>query len=401
MSASLVCVNHSAQLGGAELYLLDFVTRYPGPVRVLLFEEGPFAERLRDVEVPVVVIGGGEGVTGVRKQGSWHAALRGGMAMVRLMPALRRAVADADVVLVNSLKAVVAAAPVMLTTSQPVLWALHDLITPDHFSPANRRAIITCSNHSVDRVLANSIASLEAYRAAGGRVEGAVIPNGIDADRFIAARPVRNLRSELGVGGAPLIGCFGRLTEWKGQHVLLEALAGLAEGHALIVGDALFEGDAEYGAFLRRRTEELGLTDRVHFLGFRDDVERLMKSADLVVHTSVAPEPFGRVLVEGMMSGRPVVGTDAGGAAEIVTSGETGLLTPPGDVEALRAAVQFLLEHPPEARRMAGAGQREASARYPASIVAEQITRQIFSCAPVAQAERGDVLSLSRAKTQL
>jgi len=82
------------------------------------------------------------------------------------------------------------------------------------------------------------------------------------------------------------------------------------------------------------------------------------------VHTSVAPEPFGRVIVEGMLARRPVIATRGGGAVEIVRDGETGLLVPPGDVQALVAAIRHLLEHPDLARRLAEAAYRDARLRF-------------------------------------
>jgi glycosyltransferase involved in cell wall biosynthesis len=102
----------------------------------------------------------------------------------------------------------------------------------------------------------------------------------------------------------------------------------------------------------------------VHFLGFRDDVPRLMTFVDLVLHTSVAPEPFGRVIVEAMLAGTPVLATRAGGPVEIVQEPDTGVLVPPGDPEALATAVQDVLSSPNRARAMAQAAQAYARRRF-------------------------------------
>jgi glycosyltransferase involved in cell wall biosynthesis len=114
-------------------------------------------------------------------------------------------------------------------------------------------------------------------------------------------------------------------------------------------------GETNYANTLRQQAEELGVGDRVHFLGFRSDVPALMKAVDVIVHSSTAPEPFGRVIVEGMLAKRPVIATSAGGAPEILRNGETGMLVTPGDVSELVAALRMLRDQPSVAQAMATA----------------------------------------------
>ena len=164
-----------------------------------------------------------------------------------------------------------------------------------------------------------------------------------------------------------MIGVFGRLTPWKGQEVLLAALGrpALAACHAVVVGEALFtDEDRHYAAALRERADTPALAGRVRFLGHRDDIPALMKACDVVVHTSTQPEPFGRVIVEGMLAGKPVIATDAGGAREIITHEQTGLLVPPGDAAALAAAVAQLRADSLFAEQLAAAGRAVAVERF-------------------------------------
>src|SRR5690606_35073539 len=185
----------------------------------------------------------------------------------------------------------------------------------DHFGRLQRWAAVIAANLQVSRVIANSMATAEAFVAAGGdRDRVSVVYNGIDPAAFerTSGDQERRLRHDLGLGRAPLVAAFGRLSPWKGQHVLIEALRLLPGVHALIVGAALYGEDA-YAEDLQRRVKALDLADRVHLLGFRSDIPDLMRLASVVVHTSVAPEPFGRVLVEGMLAQRPVVASRAGG----------------------------------------------------------------------------------------
>ena len=90
---------------------------------------------------------------------------------------------------------------------------------------------------------------------------------------------------------------------------------------------------------LKQQVADLGLSNRVHFLGFRSDIPQLMGACDVVAHTSTAPEPFGRVIIEGMLCGKPVIAANAGGATELVTHRETGWMVEPGDSQQLAKTV--------------------------------------------------------------
>jgi len=102
----------------------------------------------------------------------------------------------------------------------------------------------------------------------------------------------------------------------------------------------------------------------VHMLGPRDDVPRLLAACTVVVHASVLPEPFGRVLVEAMLAGRPVIASNAGGVPEVVTDGETGVLVSPGDARALGEALDALRRDPVRTSAMAGRGAARARERF-------------------------------------
>ena len=119
------------------------------------------------------------------------------------------------------------------------------------------------------------------------------------------------------------------------------------------------------------------MKERVRFLGFREDIPALLHAVDFVAHTSVAPEPFGRVIVEGMLAGKPVVATRAGGACEIIEDGATGCLVAPGDGAALAAVLRMLMEQPGEASRLAKAGRIFAMQKFPVSAMMRGIERGV------------------------
>lgn len=357
----ILFVDHAAVLGGAELSLLDLARAHAGAARVVLLGDGPFRRVLEQAGVATQLLPAPALMTVGREDAApgWRVWAGLGSAALRLLPAI----AEHEVIHCNSQKAFAAAAVAGRFARRPVLWHLRDMLTADHFSAAMRRMAVTTANLFAARVICNSRATADAFAAAGGdprRVR--VLYNGIDPSPFrCEAAPAA--RARLGWAERPTVGCFSRLSPWKGQHVLVRALADLPGVQAVFVGDALFGEDA-YAAGLRRQAEDLGLGGRVRFTGFRPDVPELMAACDLIVHTSVAPEPFGRVIVEGMLAGRPVIAADAGGAREIVIGGETGLLVPPGDAAALAGAAAALLADPARAQAFASRGRARARTRF-------------------------------------
>ncbi|MFQ5352063.1 MAG: glycosyltransferase family 4 protein, partial [Candidatus Binatia bacterium] len=152
--------------------------------------------------------------------------------------------------------------------------------------------------------------------------------------------------------------------EWKGQLVLLEAFARLADSHprslALIVGGVHRSG-SDYYERLRTFIDEDGLDERVLFTGPREDVADLMGCMDVVVHCSVRAEPFGRVIIEGMSVGRPVIATRAGGVPEFVRDGYNGLLVDPGNVAELVTALRRLFDDAQLRRELSRNSRRTAA----------------------------------------
>lgn len=367
MLPRILFLDHVGVLGGGELSLLDIARHFAATSEVLLFEEGPFRERLERAGVAVDVVEAAASVRNVRREGRGVKDIRSLPGVFNLVRRVARRARAYDVLYANSQKAFVVAALAGRWARRPVVWHLRDLLTAEHFSRSRRRLVVRLANRWARRVLANSEATAQAFVSRGGRMDKiGVVHNGIDPTPFVEVdrAAVAAVRAELGLGAVPVVGVFSRLAPWKGQDVLLDALAALPRVHALLVGAALFGEEVHYAASLHEQAERLGLADRVHFLGFRSDIPALLHGVDVVVHTSTAPEPFGRVVVEGMMAGRPVVATRAGGVPEIIDDGRTGILVAPGDVQALTRAIDRLLTSPEEAQTLAEAGRKEAMKRF-------------------------------------
>jgi glycosyltransferase involved in cell wall biosynthesis len=186
------------------------------------------------------------------------------------------------------------------------------------------------------------------------------IYDGIDCEQFTPGGG-QAIRREFGIpADAPLVGIVGHLQSWKGQLLVVEAMARARarqpELRCLIVGGVHRRGE-EYAREVRERIAAEGLKRHVILTGARSDVAACMDAMDVVIHSSIRPEPFGRVLIEAMALGRPVIAPRLGGPCEIVVDGETGSLVPPRDSVALADAIVDLLADP-ERRRAMGRAAR-------------------------------------------
>jgi glycosyltransferase involved in cell wall biosynthesis len=186
-----------------------------------------------------------------------------------------------------------------------------------------------------------------------------VIPRGVDLDRFdpalvTAPRLIALARQWRLEDGKPVVMLPGRITRWKGQIELIDAIAwlGRSDIQVLLVGSE--EQKPQFRDELIRRIGHHGLGGVVRLVGDCRDMPAAYMLADVVVSASIEPEGFGRVAVEAQAMGRPLVATDHGGSQETIAAGETGWLVPPGDPAALAEAIEGALALDPEQREVLG-----------------------------------------------
>lgn len=285
------------------------------------------------------------------------------------LPPLRRAYAEAK--LLERLTMAVAALPTLAGGKYQIIH----LQKPYDLLPAlvarrlsGAKVILGCHGEDFyrgDRWLARQVdAAVSCSRFNAQTIAGRygftpeVVFNGIDTDLFHPQPPDPTLRARLGVPAtAPLLLFVGRLQPWKGVETAIRALPQIPQAVLLIAGDG------EDRARLAALANELGLSERVRFLGSvpRSQLPALYASVDLLVATSHASETFGIGPVEAQACGLPVVATRFGGFPEVVAEGQTGLLVPPRDPAALAAAVNELLADPAQRAAMAAAAPAWAS----------------------------------------
>lgn len=330
----LLAVSHTGLQSGAERVLSRLLARaeHEGWAVTCCLPAGPFAETLRGQGVTTVPIPNLKLPVGPRPLAGLLLLLR----TLRAALVLRRAARDVDVVVVNGLLGLPSVR--LARVRPPVLWLVHDIVHKDSWV-----RLLQVVRGAVAQAIAVSEAAAAPLRAL--RIPVRVVRNGT-AWPVAAAPPARD----------PLVvGCLGLLTPWKGQDVLLEAVAGMP-GLVVELAGGSFPKDAPYVERLRARAARPDLAGRAHLLGPLDDVHARLRSWAVAVCPSVDPEPASLAVLEAMSVGVPVIASDHGGPAEYI--GGSGILVPPGDVEALRAALRLLLTDPGRRARCGQEGRR-------------------------------------------
>ncbi|MBU2760775.1 glycosyltransferase family 4 protein [Acidithiobacillus sulfurivorans] len=359
---NILFVDQTAKLSGGELALLDIVTPYKGGSKVILFEDGPLRVELEKRQVKVKTIIPNNALNNVRR-GS-RIPMASLSSLVRLARSVAQEAKNFDFIFANSQKAGLISVLAGQLARKPVVWYLHDILSSEHFGKAQLFAARYTANKAT-QILVNSKSTKEALQILTGRTENThLVYNAFNTEPFFqTTNSQENHRESLGFDSRPLVGVFGRLSPWKGQDVFLRTLAMMPNVQGLIVGSPMFGEDA-YAQHLDQEIKTLGLENRVKLLGFRSDIPELMRTCDIVAHTSIAPEPFGRVIVEGMLSGRPVVASKSGGPNEIIENGVTGMLYTPGDAQALQSVLSEIINEPEQALLMAQRGRETALNRF-------------------------------------
>ncbi len=238
-------------------------------------------------------------------------------------------------------------------TQTPFVTTYHGTYGEKTFFKRRYNAVMV----SADRVIAVSHFIAELIRTRYDTPESKIrtIHGGVDTQKFDSANVVGDRVSRLAREwrvdmGHPIIMLPGRLTAWKGQKILIEALARMRHQDAIAILAGGDQGRDNYTANLVSLAESLGVADRLRLAGHNEDMPAAMMLADIVVNASTDPEAFGRTIVEAQAMGRIVIAADHGGARETILANETGFLFPPGNATALAAVIDTALDMPPETR---------------------------------------------------
>ncbi len=370
----ILFLDQSGKPGGAELCLIDIAKPYQNDCLVGLFADGSFKDLLEKNHIPVKILT--SQAIRVKKESSLTQGLASITQLAPLISKVIKIARNYDLIYANTQKALVVGAIASFFSNRPLVFHLHDILSPEHFSQTNRRISVTLANRA-SLVIVNSQASKKAFIEAGGKADKVeIVYNGFDPQNYISQESeVKQLREKLELDDKFVVGHFSRLAPWKGQHILIEAIAKCPpEVAVILVGDALF-GEQDYVKQLHQQIDKLELQNRVKFLGFRHDIPLLMAACDLVAHTSTAPEPFGRVIVEAMLSGTPVVAAASGGAVELVEPGINGFLATPGNPQELTKVINTCLSDKQKTAAIAETARNTASQRFNVANIDRQIAQ--------------------------
>jgi glycosyltransferase involved in cell wall biosynthesis len=261
-----------------------------------------------------------------------------------------------QVVHCNSLVAMLAARP--LADELPLVWHARDLRAP--------RGAVSSAVESASLIIAISRAVadfvLQAAPEAGDKL--AVVYNGLTRQDVMVGRSREEVRGEWAIPpGGPVVGCVGQMVPWKRHDLFLRAgarlVAQIPDVRLVIVGGDLHGRSDAYVFSLRNLAASLGIADRVVWAGHRRDMADVLSALDVLAHPATE-EPFGRVILEALGLGVPVVAADSAGPPEILEHRRSGLLVAPGDADALFQGVRRVLSEPPLAEALRSGGVRRA-----------------------------------------
>jgi len=364
----VVYLDHVARPSGGEIAMLRLLPSLDGVIpHVILAEDGPLVQELHLAGISTEILPFTERARDLHREELARGLVPAAVAtatsayVVRLAARLRRL--RPDLVHANSLKAGVYGSLASRLAGVPMAWHVRDRISADYLPRPAAIMIRSMTARLPTVVLANSQATMATL---GARTRASV-------PHFVIPDPLPEVPARHRLNGRPLTyGVVGRLAPWKGQDLFLRAFARAfpaGDEHAVLIGGALF-GEDDYAGELPRLAGELGIADRVEFRGHRQDVWSELSRLDVLVHTSVTPEPFGQVILEGMAAGVPVIAAGAGGPAEILQHDVTGILYEPRDEGRLAESMRRLADRRLRERLSAAAGR--ALGPYSPQVVASQ-----------------------------
>jgi glycosyltransferase involved in cell wall biosynthesis len=258
----------------------------------------------------------------------------------------------------------------------PVVWHCRDL--------AGLGILGTWMYRAASRVIAIShtvARHLDQYAGGARGNKVTVIHNGIDPESLRGGDQGMAFRGEMGIAPEKfVVAIIGQMVPWKNHVVFLSAARRVAaefpRAHFLIVGDDMFGEWAGYVESLKAQSRASGLGGRTTFAGFREDMGRVLGGIDVLVHPADR-EPFGRVIVESMAMGKPVVAVDRCGPAEIIRNGTDGILAKNADPDELAEGVLRLARDRAFYRKISASARARARNDFSLSRCVNEI-RQVY-----------------------
>lgn len=351
--STVLYVANAAKIGGGNRVLMDLMLNLDGnrfrPV-IASPDRGPLTDWASSVGIPHYICPAGD----------WLAApalARRSASLVRII--LRERAAIVHAAAPTCYRALGVAGRLLRTPRVCHLGFPPEVGELQHSFVSPPEAVIGCYEGQATA----HAAEIHALRA---DCEVVGICNGIDTRRFA---PDGATDASIRAGASHVVAILGHISEVKGHPTFVEAAGLLArtfpQSRFLVIGGETIQQGLR--GQLEQRARDLGLGDRVQFLGFRNDVAQILSAADVVVLPSLA-EGFPLAVLEAMACGKPVVATPVGGVPEAIVEGVTGMLVAPGRADLLAQGVATLLQDPDAARRMGQAARQRIEQRFSVEI---------------------------------
>lgn len=364
MGFNILYLHETVKISGAEKSLLNLLRvqdRQRFKSYFILPEEGPLNRKLEEEGVKVFVVP----MPRIRN-------IFGVMASAKMI--LKIAVEnDINLVHTNSIRTHSYGTYIAKKKNIPVVWHERNLVTSELIDLDSLFSFIP------DKIICNSNAIASRFikrdkslQKEDFRPKVVVVYNGVDTERFNPGISGREKRIELGIKlDEPVVGIASRFSRDKGHETFLRSAKIISDSKQystkgirfLITGAAVFDKDAWREPYLRNLTKDLGIEGKVVFVGFSEDMPQIYATMDIFVLASFA-EPCGRVILEAMSMGKPVVATNTGGTPEIVADRLTGVLIPPKNPHAMAEAIIYLLKNPEIAKNMGYQGRKRAEENF-------------------------------------
>lgn len=380
----ILFIDHHAELGGGEIALLEIIKNLDRdrfhPL-ALLGDEGPLRDELRKLNVEAIVDKLPDYFRQLdrdpEKRNKPSSFIKSAFRLPFFIKNIKSVITEKNIniVYINSIKSSLYGIPAAKQTKCRIIWHLHDCLNRDFYSLLVIPLIVFLTNMA-DKIICVSDTVKKYFIKAGGNPKKAVIIyNGIDTERFNPDISAESVKKQLGLSGGKIISMIGRLESWKGQRIFIKTAETICKNRGdiifLIAGGPLF-GFAEYEKELKATVEQLGLKDKVFFLGFRTDVENIYAASDVIVHCSTKPEPFGRDIIEAMACGKPVISTDLGAPKEIITE-QAGILMSPNNSNVLAENIMSLLGDSKRRERLGANARKVAESAFSIKKIVNEI----------------------------
>ncbi|MDJ0733713.1 MAG: glycosyltransferase family 4 protein [Nostocaceae cyanobacterium] len=380
---TIVFITPVGAMGGAERVLLTMLTTLKTAqpkleLHLIVGTDGVLVEEARNLGVSVKVLKlpdafnklGDSALRGDRKV---TALLQLILQMTKIVPTIGQYLGELrhtlrelqpDLIHSNGIKSHILTA---LTTNRhiPLIWHVHDFYGA---RPLMARVLRWLSNRP-KLAIAISQAVAADLQSTIPQLSTEVIYNAIDVNYFSPLEGNYTFSTSTNPLQVGLVATFAR---WKGHDIFLEAAASLNRNYPdlnvrfCIVGGAIYKtrGSQFSEQELRDKAALLGIADKVDFLGFQQNIVAVYRSLDIVVHASTQPEPFGLAIVEAMACGKPVIISQAGGAAELFTHNYDAIGVPSGEPIALASAILDLLNNPQKRQLLSKNARRTVEERF-------------------------------------